>query len=361
MDPNVLEIAATACFAAAIVHTFLAGKFRFPTHLELVFPIWALAFLVVFVLARGPIECWSYFHGLNFAEPVFVFVIMTVMSAPKILNLASFGIDQLAEKIPLKRQGAVHFFLCMTMGPLLGSLITEPAAMTVTAMILLNTFYRARLPDGLKYVTLGALFVNVSIGGTLTNYAAPPVVMVAKVWDWDTPFMFLNFGWKAVVSILVINAGIMGCYWSVFRKLQLPATEMRVRGKWKLEEAALVGMFLAGLVVLGGYQRWWLEPLLMSLSDFTLFAGSIALTGVVDNAALTYLVSKVSGVTDSAKYLVMAGAVVGGGLTVIANAPNPVGQALLTPAFLPGGVSPLKLFLGALPATILAGAVFWFF
>ena len=51
-----------------------------------------------------------------------------------------------------------------------------------------------------------------------------------------------------------------------------------------------------------------------------------------DNAAITYLASLVPGFSPSLKYAVMAGAVSGGGLTVIANAPNPAGQSILAPA-----------------------------
>jgi Na+/H+ antiporter NhaD/arsenite permease-like protein len=52
---------------------------------------------------------------------------------------------------------------------------------------------------------LGLLFVNVSVGGTLTHFAAPPVVIVASHWNWDLLFMMQNFGWKAVIAILVSN------------------------------------------------------------------------------------------------------------------------------------------------------------
>jgi hypothetical protein len=43
----------------------------------------------------------------------------------------------------------------------------------------------------------------VSIGGTLTSYAAPPVLMLASAWQWDSGFMLAHFGWKAAVAVLV--------------------------------------------------------------------------------------------------------------------------------------------------------------
>jgi hypothetical protein len=121
-----------------------------------------------------------------------------------------------------------------------------------------------------------------------------------------------------------------------------------------LRPALLVGFFLAGLVVHGALQQWWIEPVLGRLPALPLFAGAMALTAFNDNAAITYLASLVPGFTPELRYAVMAGAVAAGGLTVIANAPNPAGQAVLGRYF-PDGVSPLRLFAGAaLPTGIVA-------
>lgn len=389
MSPHAIEIAGSVCFAAAILHTFMAGKVRHAAHkyrpgspralilhalgeIELVFALWAVVFLVIHSVLGGLISAVTYFRSLHFGEPIFVFLIMTVMSAQPILNLATAAIESMVFKSPFKNKAAVHFFLCMTLGPLLGSLITEPAAMTVTALLMLNSFYRARLPANLKYLALGTLFVNVSVGGTLTHYAAPPVLMVAGVWGWDTPFMFSHFGWKSLLIITLANVSLMLVYRDTFRALAPPARHARalkltpfvvglltLKGS-KLREAALVGVFLAGLVILGGYQRWWLEPLMARMSEFTLFSATIGLTALVDNAALTYLAAQVEGLAEAAKYLVVAGAVAGGGLTVIANAPNPAGAAILTPAFGQDGIAPVRLLLGALWPTLIAALAFWF-
>jgi Na+/H+ antiporter NhaD/arsenite permease-like protein len=88
-----------------------------------------------------------------------------------------------------------------------------------------------------------------------------------------------------------------------------------------------------------------------------LFLSATVLTAVNDNAAITYLATLVPGFTDALKYAVVAGAVTGGGLTVIANAPNPAGQAILQ-RFFPEGVSPLGLFVGALAPTAIMAAAF---
>jgi len=70
------------------------------------------------------------------------------------------------------------------------------------------------------------------------------------------------------------------------------------------------------------------------------------------------LASLVPGFSDPLKYVVMAGAVTGGGLTVIANSPNPAGQSILASRFWEAGISPLYLCLGALVPTLIAGAAF---
>jgi Na+/H+ antiporter NhaD/arsenite permease-like protein len=291
----------------------------------------------------------------------------------------------------------------------LGSFITEPAAMTISALLLLENFYRYNPSERLKYATLGLLFVNVSVGGTLTHFAAPPVLMVASTWGWDLLHMASHFGWKAVVGILCANS----LYYMVFKQefasmaaqrkpegeamlYGAPVDDHRMRiPKWvtavhllalgwtvftahytalyiggflmflaftqattqfqspiQFRGPILVGFFLAGLVIHGTLQQWWIEPVLRSLDTLPLLLGSTVLTAFNDNAAITYLASLVPGFTEEMKYAVVAGAVAGGGLTVIANAPNPAGQSILSPSF-KEGIAPGKLFAGAIIPTII--------
>ena len=257
----------------------------------------------------------------------------------------------------------------------------------------------------LRYATLGLLFVHISIGGTLTHFAAPPVVMVAGKWNWDMPFMLVNFGWKAAICILISNTLAFFVFrrellamkappaYAADKESQVPvqiilchllfigfvvytahyaamvvftymfflafvaATE-RNQDAINLRGPVLVGFFLAALVIHGGCQQWWIEPVLTSLNPTQLLLGSTALTAFNDNAAITYLASLVPGFSDQAKLAVVAGAVAGGGLTVIANAPNPAGQSILQCHFGKNGVSALKLFLAALIPTAICVAVF---
>jgi Na+/H+ antiporter NhaD/arsenite permease-like protein len=124
-----------------------------------------------------------------------------------------------------------------------------------------------------------------------------------------------------------------------------------------LRPPLLVGFFLAGLVIHGALQQWWIEPVLGRLDPRALMGGAMLLTAFNDNAAITYLSSLVPGFTDALKYAVVAGAVTGGGLTVIANAPNPAGQAILARYF-DGSILAGGLFLGALGPTVVMALCF---
>ncbi len=414
-----IESVAAAVFAAALLHTFCAKQFerlsrRFPRHaglfhllgeVEVVFGFWAIVLIGLLALGQGGGAAVRYAESRNYTEPLFVFVVMVMAAARPVLVTVMTLVNRLARWLPLPTPLAAAW-LGLAGVPLLGSLITEPAAMTLAALMLAPQIFRRQVPEALKYLALGVLFVNVSIGGTLTSYAAPPVLMVAATWQWDSAFMFATFGWKAALAVLV-NATL--AVWVLRRHLRagLPGKDAlpeQARVPWPvvavhlallaavvalahhpvlflglflmflgftqayarhqspliLKEALLVGFFLAGLVVLGGMQQWWLQPIVSGLEPLALFVGAIGLTAITDNAALTYLGSLITGIPDQSKYLLVAGAVAGGGLTVIANAPNPAGVALLKRGFADETVGAAGLLLGALgPTTVAAAALLW--
>lgn len=372
-------------------------------EVEVVFGLWAMALFVVMLAVLGKSAATDYVSSRSFVEPLFVFAIMVIAASRPIMELAARVVKWLAGVMPLPSNVALYA-LCLGLLPLLGSFITEPAAMTVAALMLRDRFYAAGLSERFKYATIGVLFVNVSIGGVLTSYAAPPVLMVANAWGWDTVWMASQFGWKAVVAVLV-NTSLLT--W-LFRKeigalsvteesvaaepvpmrittvhlLFLAATVFfahypvicmgllmafmgfahayeRYQSKLMINEALLVAFFLSGLVVLGGLQEWWLRPLLLSMSQDAVFFGATALTAITDNAALTYLGSLVDGLSEGFKYALVAGAVAGGGLTVIANAPNPAGVSILRSYFADETVDALPMLCAALPPTLIAMAAFW--
>jgi hypothetical protein len=435
---------ATAIFVLAVLHTFAAAPFTALAHrvqhrhdhgafahgrqttpsvlaellhllgeVEVVFGLWALVLAVAITTSAGWETAKHYLNDtVNYTEALFVVVIMSLASTRPIVLFAESTLRRLANI----RGGtpAAWWVTILTVGPILGSFITEPAAMTICALLLARQFYDLQPGTRLKYATLGVLFVNISIGGTLTHFAAPPVLIVARAWDWDTAFMLSHFGWRAVVAIALSTA----TYFLLFRReltglgthapmidverpdeeatgpvlLPVPAwvtaTHLLFMGwtvfnahypalflggflfflgfarattayqsRLELKSPLLVGFFLAGLVIHGGLQGWWIAPVLGSLSGLPLFIGSTALTAVNDNALITYLATLVPNLDDQLKAAVVQGAVTGGGLTVIANAPNPAGQALLN-RFFGGAISPTGLVLGAMLPTLIAALIF---
>ena len=384
---------------------FLAVAFHFLGEVEAVFGIWVIPLAVAMTVMEGPGTARTYINGVHFTEPIFVVVIMAIASSRPVLFFAESCLRLVAN---LGRGTPAAWWLSLlTVGPLLGSFVTEPAAMTICALLLVPKFFALHPSMPLRYATLGLLFVNISVGGTLTHFAAPPVVMVAAKWDWNTPFMMAHFGWKAAVGIIVANLlaflvfrrellllrdpgkdsgsrkpGVPG--WIVVAHLLfigfvvyashysavvvltfmlfqafVLATE-RNQDLISLKAPILVGFFLAGLVIHGGCQQWWIEPVLTSLNPLQLLLGSMVLTAFNDNAAITYLATLVPEFSLQAKLAVLAGAVAGGGLTVIANAPNPAGQSLLQNHFGPDGVDAVKLLLAALVPTAIMILVFFF-
>jgi hypothetical protein len=453
---------ATAIFLLAIVHTFVAPRFAVLAHtlqhlhdeearihghaprpsvaaellhflgeVEVVFGLWAVALLAAVTAVKGWEPAKHYFsEGVNYTEPLFVVVIMALAATRPIIAFAEAALRRVASLgggTP-----AAWWVSILTIGPVMGSFITEPAAMTICALLLARQFYDLEPSLRLKFATLGLLFVNVSIGGTLTHFAAPPVLMVARPWGWDLGFMLQHFGWRAVLALclstlvyfaifrrelrdlvlrraapdvdqpeedftveagdgangadaadgagrphvllpvpvwLTIAHGLFMA-WTVFNAhypalfvggflffLGFAKATAAYQSRIELKAPLLVGFFLGGLVIHGGLQGWWIAPVLASLTEAPLFFAAAGLTALNDNALITYLATLVPDLADPLKVAVVGGAVTGGGLTVIANAPNPAGQALLS-RFFGGAIAPLHLFLAALIPTLIAAIVF---
>jgi Putative Na+/H+ antiporter len=442
-----LNLVATIIFFGAIVHTFLAGWFRKIAHnyqqsydaieylleakdgppdfgkrhdkllfraqlfyfmgeVEAVFGIWLIPLFVAITAFHGWATMVEYVGNVNVADAIFVVVIMAMASSLPIVRFT----ETVIAKVSAVGKGtpASWWLAILTLGPLLGSFITGPAAMTICALLLRHRFYGLKPSERLKYATLGLLFVNISVGGVLTQFGSPPVVIAASAWNWDLAYMLTHFGWKAVIGIILSNL----LYLTVFRRefstfaTNVPDEEQDQERRrpipWRitaihilflcwtvanshypvlvilgilfflafvsatrlnqqaiaLRPALLVGFFLAALIIHGGCQQWWIGPVIGGLSRWPLMLAATILTAFNDNAAITYLASLVPGFSDALKYVIMAGAVTGGGLTVIANSPNPAGQSILASRFGEAGISPLYLFLGALVPTVIAGAAF---
>jgi hypothetical protein len=442
-----LNLVATIVFCAAIIHTFLTAQFRKIAHryqrryeaiedllpgttgspdslkdrdklifraqffyfmgeVEAVFGIWLVPLFLAIIAFHGWSTMADYAGHVNVADAIFVVATMAMASSLPILRFT----ETVIAKVSAIGKGtpASWWLTILTLGPLLGSFVTGPAAMTICALLLRHRFYSLKPSQLLKYATLGLLFVNISVGGVLTQFASPPVVVVASVWNWNLVYMLTHFGWKAVIGIILSNLLYLTLFRKEFARLaaNVPDEELdqeerrpipwRITGIhilflcWTVVNARypvlvilgllfflafvsatrlnqhaivlrpplLVGFFLAALIIHGGCQQWWIAPLLGSLSKWPMMIGATILTAFNDNAAVTYLASLVPGFSDALKYVVMAGAVTGGGLTVIANSPNPAGQSILASRFGEAGISPLYLFLGALLPTLIDGAAF---
>jgi hypothetical protein len=539
------NLIATLIFILAIVHTFMTGRFMAIAHrwehehqekiksgaadrdsvhhgaelfhflgeVEAVFGIWAIALVLAIIGFYNWNTMVHYIsYRVNYTEPLFVVVIMTLAATRPILRLSEAIIRKIANL--LGGSLTAQWLTTLTIGPLLGSFITEPAAMTISALVLARIFYALEPSQRFKYATLGLLFVNISVGGTLTHFAAPPVLMVASPWKWTTVHMLTHFGWKAELGILLSNAlyflvfrkelarlegksmlarledeiqekylkrmdmdarfqefvtavdGEQGTIVAVDKQIQQVADEVRQRlekryipelidkgidkdlvqqafaqrfeeiklramrrglpallpedqrgpfhdpdwdsrddpvpawvtvvhvffmawtilnahhpqlfipgmlfflgfaevtkpfqNRVDLKPALLVGFFLGGLVIHGGVQGWWIGPILGNLSEIPLMLGATILTAFNDNAAITFLSTLVPDFSDSLKYAVVAGAVAGGGLTIIANAPNPAGVSILKKYF-NNEVSPGGILAGALAPTAIVWLMFLVF
>ncbi len=445
------NVFATVIFFCAILHTFSVGFFHrlsekleleheeklrimlaygakfpkgenpvsFPAKLcgylgevEAVFGIWLIPLFIGFCICYGWRDFTAYIDNLafeqqKFTEPMFVVVVMCIAATKPVINVAGKLIHmfaRLGNSTPAAWWISIFFI-----GPVLGSFITEPAAITICAMLLFREFYELKPSTSFKYATLALLLTTVSAGGTLTHFAAPPVLMVAKIWDWDTAFMFEHFGWKAWLGIVASTMFYYFIFRAEFARLKEDSKLHKRRGDYSekiplwvivvhilflvftvstlhhpalfifaflfflafasstrqyqygvnVKTPILVGFFLAGLVVHGSLQAWWIEPVLGRFSELSLFIGAIVLTSFNDNAAITYLASMVPSFSEHLKYIVVAGAVTGGGLTVIANAPNPAALSILK-RYYKGGISPMQLFLSAIPPTAIIALAFYF-
>ncbi|WP_413942990.1 putative Na+/H+ antiporter [Bdellovibrio sp. HCB-162] len=427
MTYTTIELLGAIFFGLAVVHTFMVGRIlqwahHFPKHslwnnvlhllgeIEAVFAIWAALFMIIYISLEGWGAAIAYQNSLNFMEPFFIFAIMVVCSTRPVLAAARQGILFLSTAIQkIFRTPAVltDLAVVLILGPLSGSFITEPAAMTVTAFMLNSMLHKES--NKLIYALIAVLFVNVSIGGALTPFAAPPILMVAHKWSWDFTFILTHFGWKSAIAVvvntialvlyfrrefatscitlrdvekrlhgsqagipfpvtlvhLIFLAGIVvtshhqNAFLGIFLLfLGVATVTQRYQDTLRLKESLLVSMFLGGIIQFGAFQKWWLAPLLGNMSDLLLFKGAVGLTAITDNAALTYLGSQVEGLSEASKYALVAGAIAGGGLTIIANAPNAAGYSILSHKF-PGGIKPLNLLIAALIPTAVAIFCLW--
>ena len=383
---------------------------------EWAFGLWALVWLLAECTINGTAQSIQWIRETPFHECGVVLVLMTLASDSAFNERVGEVLHWLSGHLPILSQSSARLAVTLWAGPLLGSLLTEPAAMTITAALLGRTVFNHPLPENLKYKILGSLLVNISVGGALTHFAAPPILLVASIWHWNTPIVFGYFGVRALLSVSLITAwalfitrghlpnriatqrnsspvprkvllralfvgivlttivvrGLPHEIWLVFvlpfvlilvlPRLFLPAAFPSKNGatlRNQAETAARVGVFLSAILLFSPRQSGWLEPLLCDLHHYTLYLGAAALTAVTDNAALTTLGAHIPGIVGPRAFALVGGALAGGGLTLLANAPNPIGAAILRSAFHDGVIRAERLLWGACIPTLIALACFW--
>jgi hypothetical protein len=222
----------------AILHTFAAARFtafahavqhrhdeherangRKPTpspkaevlhffgEVEVIFGLWAVILFVTAVGYAGWEAATHYVNSIAYTEALFVVVIMALASTRPVISFAESTMSKVA------RLGSRHAGRVVGDHPddwtgtrLLhhGSGGDDDLRAAAGASVLRPGTVRAAEVRDARSV----LFVNVSIGGTLTPFAAPPVLMVARPWGWDVSYMVVHFGWRAVVAILISTACI---------------------------------------------------------------------------------------------------------------------------------------------------------
>lgn len=418
------NLTATAIFVLSLIHIFAAplltrtgqkkgeesvmGElFHFLGEVEVIFGLWVIPLMLAMTMTYSWGLSLNYLDSLPYTEALFVVVIMALASTKPILNLAEESLETIA--CFGGKNVKAWWLSLLTFGPLLGSFITEPAAMTITAILLGRHVFDLKPSLKFRFATLGLLFTNISVGGVLTSFAAPPVLLISRVWNFDTPFMLRNFGWKAFLGICLSNALYLFWFKEEFNTLETKALMRKTKTKeelpipfiitlihltflaWivvhshhpavfigsfllflgfyvattpyqaplNLKMPILVGFFIAGLIVHGTLQAWWITSFLSRAKEGWLMLVCLLLTPFNDNAEITYLASLSPDLTESLKMAVIAGSVSGGGLTIIANAPNLPGQALLK-SYFPDGISAWKLALGALSPTLIVASCFYF-
>ncbi len=428
------QIASTVIFFLAVLHTFLTPtlytysqklsekKEIIPrkwkhyhflsevcyllSEVEVVFGIWLIPLIIVFTIFQSWDQALAYLNSRSYTHAIYITVILVVIGSRPIITFAERVLEWFA-RLGKDTPGA-WWWAILTVGPLLGALLKEPAAMALAAIMLSKKFYLYNPSRNFKYATLGLLFVNISVGGMLTTFSSRALFIVADRWDWDWVFMLTHFGWKVVLGIFLST----GLYYLAFRKQfkdnfpkKLPTLEkdeaehptpfwitlihlifmvlivisgetaplflgifLIFLGFWKatsfyqsplhLKSAVLIGFFFASLIIHGELQGWWMIPLMQNLSHFWAMEVSFLLSAIADNAVVSYLTLEIPEFDDLKHYLIVAGAMSAGGLTVIANAPNPMGHSILRPAF-KDKISFFGLFLGALLPSLILLALFW--
>lgn len=431
------RIATLVIFLAAIAHTLLAHHFTslankiahkynkkskkkisvlaeilyFLGEIEVVFALWVIPLVIVITLFLGWPNTVEYLNSRIYIEPFFIVVVMSIASTRPVVKIASQGVHLIGKFFG--DSPSSWWLAILTLGPIFGSIITEVAAMTIAALLLREKIYFYNPTKRLAYGTMGLMFTNFSVGGVLTNFAAPPALTLSRCWSWDVGDFFSQFGWRVLLGIAIVNClyflvmkkdfiklkkriaspdrssgfdekeGAIPVWitlvhlfflgWTITMANYLPIflgsyliflgfhqATRDYQNSLNLKRPLMVGLFLAGLVIHSGFQGWWIERILGDLGYGAMMLTGTVLTAFNENTTVAHLACLVGELSPKVQYALVSGLVAGGGLTIMAHAPNPAGQALLRP-FFKKGISSWNVFLAALIPTLIFLALFYFF
>ena len=374
------------------------------SEIELVFGLWLIPLFGGYALFYSWSESLGYLTSRDYTEALYMVVIVLIVSASPLIT---FG-EKVLEKIARlgKDSPTSWWWVILCLGPLSSMLLKEPGAMALLAVLLGRKFYHFRPSNAFKYVTLALLFLNVALSGLLSSFSSRSLYLLTSKRELSTYYMLRTFGWKALLGILLITSVAYLVFRKEFRKFpgRVPALERGERKKVPLwvtlghllfaasvayvgnqgpllvllglcflgfykitaiyqhthviKQAFFVGFFFAALLILGELQGWWIREIFPHLEALGTEVATLILSAFIDNAVVIYLVPDIFSLTDPRFYAAVVGSIAAGGLTVIANVPNPIGYTLLSPYF-KRKISGIGLFTAALIPTLLIFLLFW--
>lgn len=435
MRPVPFEILTLIVFICAIIHTFLTPRLfllskkmavkaekgkknwriyhfcseliYFASEVEVVFGLWVFPLIVAYPFFFSTKEVVNYINSHDYSAPFYFTVIMVIVGTRPILYFAEGLLEKLAKLG--KDTPAAWWWTIMMAGPLLSIILKEPGAMTLSAIVLAHKFYHYKPSLKFQYATLALLFSNISLSALLNPYASKSLFLISSELRWEFQYLFFQFGWKALIAILLNNTTYFFFFRKEFQKSNFPKKiPLRKKSRhapplWitiihlifvfliaynasyfpifiaffviflgfyratsfyqdplKLQPAILVGFFFASLMLHGELQAWWVSAIWNNLSPWMTLVSSTIFSTFIDDATLLYIFSKLPRpLFENSINYVIAGALSSGGLTIIANGPNLIGYSFLR-EFFGEKISFFPLFLAALLPTVINLLAFWF-
>ncbi|AAP05554.1 putative Na+/H+ antiporter [Chlamydia caviae] len=386
-------------------YLWLSEFYRLISRVELVFVLWAAPLFLWFLYSEGYRVTMSYFNSRNYVFSLFIVIMLILLESRPIVYFSECIFSNIAK---IGRQSPrCWWWTLMIAAPLSGALLKETGAMIIAATLLVRNFYKFSPSPRFAYATMGLLFSNISIGGLTSALSSRALFIILPSVKWNNSFILKYFCWKSIIAILlsttiyylifrkefnnfpkvVINPSMMNervPKWIIFVHIILVGSVILARSvpllmaaiflfylgfqkftifyqhSINISKVCFVGLFYAGLVIFGELQEWWVLELMHRMSDFGYIITSYTLSIFLDNALVNYLVHNLPVATDCFLYLVIAGCMSAGGLTIVSNMPNIVGYLILRPSFPSSSLSLGWLFLFALGPSIISLMTFWF-